>query len=134
MPSMTEARRLIQSEFRTYRDANFTGMPTAWDNKRFETKGKKEFMRVNVQHQAGTKPALGNPLQRRTGTVFVQIFTELDSDMRRSDALTQLVLDLFAKWPNLGVDLWDPTANEAGPDDAWFQVNVSATFQYDDFG
>lgn len=134
MATISEARRIIQSAFRVYRDANFPEVPTAWDNKRFETKGKAEFMRVSVQHQLGTKPYLGSRAQRRTGTIFVQVFTERDTDMRRSDTLVESVLSLLAQWPAGDVWLRDPTSNEAGIDDAWFQVNVTATFQYDDFG
>lgn len=134
MATISQARRIIQAAFRVHRDANFPGMETAWDNKRFETKGKKEYMRVAVQHQVGTKPYLGHGAQRRTGTVFVQVFTERDTDMRRSDLLVESVLSLLGDWPRGEVWLRDPTSNEIGPDDAWFQVNVSATFQYDDFG
>lgn len=135
MTTVTEFRTIIRDAFIAHRNANFNGMPTAWQNKSFPPPADgSEYMRVTATHQTGTRPVLGGGKTRRAGTIFVQIFTPKDEDMRRSDILGQSVLDFFANWPAGPVTINEPTLSEVGPDDAWFQVNVTATFQYDDFG
>ena len=133
--TVTEARNIIRDAFIVYRDANFSGMKTAWENVPFNPPANlDEYMRVSIVHSTGTRPSLGINHTRRAGILFVQIYTKINKDMRRSDTLSQSVLDFLRVWPPSVVRIREPSLAEVGPDDAWFQVNVSATFEYDDFG
>ena len=135
MPTMSEARTSMQAALAQVRDASFAGVRIATQNKRFNPNGLSEYLASTIEHQTGTRPALGTQVTRRSGIWFVQIFTELGTDMRRSDEIAQAVLDLLRNWPVGPIRIYEPQANEVGAtDNAWFQVNVSATFEYDDFG
>lgn len=139
MATMNQARDLMQGALVTWRDNNIAGVPIAHDNKRFSPKDDQnaagEYMRSTIEHQTGTRPALGTNATRRSGIWFIQVFTAINTDMRRADVIGQSLLDFLRTWPVNEVRILEPAITEVGATDgAWFQVNVSATFEYDDFG
>ena len=96
--------------------------------------------RLSIQFDGSTRISIGPPgqnaaLSRRTGRLYVQIFTpfgksgatKVAEDL--ADALIKALEDAG------GVDnirIIDPSAMTMGSDDGtWFQVNVRAGFQFD---
>ena len=94
------------------------------------------WARATVQHVLGFQRTLGGIGCRRfqkNGVVAVQIFTKTGTGLSESDALSKLVTDTFegTDTPE-GVWFRNVTLNEVGNDGQWFQVNVTADFEYDD--
>lgn len=106
----------------------------SFDNADFDPKGLKEYARFSWQDTGGSQASLGaredGILYRRVGIAFVQIFTELNTGTARSNALKERALDFFETY--LGA-VWfrNQGPGYAGPGGGFYQVNVSAEFQYD---
>lgn len=95
------------------------------------------YGRITLRHAAGTQETLGNVGNRRfdsLGTVTVQIFTAPGDGHTLSDQIVAVVRAAMQalRSPN-GVWLSDISPPlEIGISGAWFQVNVAATFTYEE--
>lgn len=93
---------------------------------------------ASVRHAAGSQGSLagadGSRRWNRQGTLIVQCFVPLhltgrDGAMAIAAALQNSIQRLHT--PH-GVWFTNATLREVGVSDAWYQVNFSATFSYDD--
>lgn len=131
--TISEARDAMLLAFKT---AWADETPVAWQNVAFNADASTvtEFVRASVSHNSGTQAGLGGVGSRtfRRGGIFtVQIFVAADKGTERGDELAQMVLELLQAATLGPAWLRDPTVVEVGQDGKWWQVNVSATFQYD---
>lgn len=130
--TVSEARDAILTKFRT-EWANETQI--SWDNLDYNSNGS-EFVRVTIQYNLGSQISLGNlnnRLFRKTGLVFVQVFTRLKESMARSDFLAQKALTIFT---NNADSVWfrNQQINSVGREQngKYYQQNVVAEFVFDD--
>lgn len=99
------------------------------------SEGNKPWARVTTRHNGGEQRAFGEPPNRRfrrMGVVIVQVFTPAGKrGLVTGDRLGNVALDAFEG--NMSGDVWfkNATQTEVGIDGAWYQVNVSAEFEYD---
>jgi len=96
------------------------------------------WARIQIRHNEGGHAALGPPGQQkfeRVGVVTVQVFTPLGDGRLAADRLMQAALRAFeGKTVRRGSsEVWfrRVRANEMGRNEAWYQINVIAEFEYD---
>lgn len=96
------------------------------------------WVRIQLRHNTGGQETLGPPEQQkfeREGVITVQVFTPLGDGRLKSDRLSQNALRAFeGKVAKKGTDeVWFRRVRmtEVGRSDAWYQVNVTAEFEYD---
>lgn len=116
--------------------------PTGWtmffpDKEESEKPTTEPWARVSLRHSTGSQATLANHdsvrRYRRTGNVFVQVFTPTGEGLSRNYDLCKIVADaLEGQSTPRGVWFRNVRLNEIGPTDAWFQVNVEAEFEYDE--
>ena len=97
------------------------------------------WVRLNIV-QAGSDWAgfgdPGNNPERNFGQVTIQIFTESGEGEGAGLALADTARGVFRQWRDAasGVRvLVPPYARQVGIDGKWYQINVVAPFQFDDF-
>lgn len=98
------------------------------------------WARVNISHNppAGGQRTFGGPGNRRfarAGVLTVQVFTPMsvEQSVTMAEALAVIARDAFegVSSPS-GVWFRQVGIQEVGPDDPWFQLNVTAEFSYDE--
>ena len=66
----------------------------------------------------------------RTHSVFVQVFTPLNSGLAESDTYAEAAREILEGVTISGVHFRGVLTNEIGPTGKWFQVTVEAPFTY----
>ena len=114
-----------------------TGFPAVYD----DVPGKKPtsetvWARATVRHATGNQSSIGGDVGSRRytsrGTVFVQIFAPVGDGSTACYAAAQLVLNAYRDARNPDVWFTEQRMREVGSDGAFEQINVLATFSYDD--
>jgi hypothetical protein len=130
-----EARDIILGFFKAAWDP--TGFPAVYtDVPGSVPTSETVWARATIRHATGNQGSLaGDQATRRwnrTGTVFIQVFAPVGDGSKAGYDAAQLVVNAFqaARHPNV----WfrDVRMNEAGTSGAFEQLNVLATFSYDD--
>lgn len=97
-----------------------------------------DWMRVTVEHDSGNQASLagadGARRWRRTGTVIVQNFAQLNKGSSdRAEEMACAVRDAYqGRATESGVWFRNCGIREVGPDKFWYQTNAFATFEYDE--
>lgn len=111
---------------------NWTGRPRGDDD------DGRPWCRINIRHATGEQrtlaDAVGGSLHAQLGTVIVQIFADYKSN-KGSTLATQLAM--VAKKAFTGKrtpNVWFRRARyqEVGRESRWYQINVSADFEWDE--
>jgi len=118
--------------------ATFTDAPIAFDNvpnspavaNAIDTKAP--WLRLTIQHGDSFTASIGDkPCVRRTGLIFVQVFTNRDIGSKPAMDLASLVAEHIEYFTSGKLETQAASLNRVGPDDGWFQVNVSCPFRAD---
>lgn len=132
----SEARAEIAEAFTTaWKNANPT-FPIAYEDAAAPG-AFTPWARFSLRHNRGEQEALANPLGSRLffrdGILLVQIFTPSGEGLTRSYDLAKVAADAFEgrKTPG-GVWFRSVRIREVGPDGNWYQLNVTADFQYNE--
>lgn len=117
--------------------------PVAYEGRAFTTPQAAPWARIRVRHVTGGQATLSGglgggsrPRFRKTGTVIVSIFqpVEAGGDTLQAENLAKVAKAAFeGKATPSQVWFRDVVPNEVGIDGPWFQVNVIASFDYDEF-
>lgn len=96
------------------------------------------WVRITFRHQSSSKTSLTGRggLQRftRVAILTVQTFENRDAGIDNSDTLAVAIQNsLEAKTTAGGLQFFDVTANEAGEDGPWYNANITARVEYDEF-
>ena len=97
------------------------------------------WVRLNIEQAGANWAGFGDPgnnPERNFGQVTMQIFTESGEGEGTALALADAARAVFRSWRDAasGVRfLVPPYARQIGPDGKWYQTNVVAPFQFDDF-
>lgn len=128
-----EMTRQVHTAWRT---ANPT-YEMVFDDRPTNTPRSKDlpWARLTIQHNQGGQAAMANPIGQklfhRDGLLTVQIFTPAGAGLQQSDVLAKVVSDaLEGKATPGGVWFRQVRLKEVGPDGAFFQLNVTANFEY----
>lgn len=130
--SISTVREAVYERFDT-QWANLT--PFCFDNEKFTPAADTNWVRVAVRHLTSAQEsmgAFGNRRFLRTASIFVQVFTKLDSGVAAADALVQKVRDIFEGVTFPGLDAWTNAVavREIGPLEGYHQTNVEASLTY----
>lgn len=114
-----------------------TGYPFTLENESFNVPDAGPWARLTSRVTARTQETLGRAGNRRfqtLGSLFVQIFDDVDRGTRRSKQLAQTVIEGFEGVSLTGttVRFYDVIPREIGPEGRWFQTNVEINFEFDE--
>lgn len=107
----------------------YPDMPVLWDNDpQQRPDDDTAFVRISLRPAADRQGALGKTLRERSGVVMVQIF----SPKGNGDGLALQIADNFNNWLFMQAvgpfQFYGVDHNVIGERDAFFQVNLSATY------
>jgi len=129
MPTIEQVEDSVSAAFA----AAIGSTPVAWDNVELDLDGVPEWVRFTMQFNGGTNPELEGKMYRRFGILIVQIFVPAATGKRKARQLAETVLATFegqtigeARFRNVGLV-------DVGVTDAWYQSNVTAQFEFDQF-
>lgn len=128
------------------KDAMLAIFKAAWDLTGYPAKyeyvpGEKPttqtpWARVNVRHYVGRQSSLGGGngsiRYTETGTITVQVFAPVGDGSKACYAAAQIVKNAFRDARHPSVWFTSVRMTEVGADGAFDQINVLATFSYDD--
>jgi hypothetical protein len=137
MVNLVDARETIYQRFATLWG---TTSAITFDNEAFTPPAGQPWVRVSVRHSGSTLEAIGgsgfggmNTFQR-IGRCVIQVFVPIDAGTRQADTLAQAARAIFegTTLSSNAIRFTNVVLREIGPDDAWYQINLEATFQYDE--
>ncbi len=134
MTTLNEAKEAIYLRF----NSNFTGVAAdriAFDNEEFNTPTSGEWVRLVVRNIGRLQNTLGKPGNRKfrsTALVLVQVFVDVNTGVKQSDALAKEAANIFEGVSFSGLDFQSAVPRETGPDGKWYQSTVEAEFDYDE--
>lgn len=129
-----QARDIIFRVFKTAWDT--TGYSAVWDDKNGEKPTSEEpWARATIQHAIGGQASLagasGTRRYTEEGTLFVQVFAPVGDGSTECYELATLVRNAYR---DAKESVWfrDVRIEEQGTSGAFTQINVMATFSYDE--
>lgn len=129
--NLVDAKELLTQEFVTAWGAT---TPIDLDNEKIDPPNDAAWVRVAIRHNASNQETLGgvgNRFFTRGGSAFIQVFGRLNKGSREADTLAQQARAVFeGKTIANEIRILDVIVREIGPDEAWYQVNVEAQFEY----
>lgn len=96
------------------------------------------WCRPRVRHVTGGQRTLGNVSGKRRfgrlGVMTVQVFTERGTGLSNAHANAKLLSDALEKAVPDSTGVWtrNTALNEIGPDGAYYLINVTTEFNYDE--
>ena len=139
MPTPNEARTAIYMKMQTAVAASssigFDSTRISYDNRDFSPPSGGAWVRLAVRHTGRSQETLGAKGKRRFrsfGFVFVQVFTEVDSNMKDADRIAKAIADIFDAVTFDGLAFQAASSREGDVDGKWNTVIVEAPFSYDD--
>lgn len=130
------AHSAIRKRFETQWGSTTT---VQYPNKKFSKPDNASWVRLNIVQAASAWASMGDPgnnTERNFGQVSVQIFVPVDIGEGDAVELADQVRDVFRDYRDAtsGVRfLVPPYARQIGDDGIWYQINVVAPFQFDDY-
>lgn len=116
-----------------YEDTNnWTGRPVGDDD------DGRSWCRINIRHATGEQATLADPnggsLHRQEGTVIVQVFANYKSNKGSTLAVQLAMVAKKAFTGKRTPNVWFKRARyqEVGREGVWYQINVSADFEWDE--
>ncbi len=96
------------------------------------------WLRILLRHQASAKTSLtgtgGASRFTRTGTLTIQVFAVSGDGLDSENILVSALQEsIEGKATSGGVLFFDVTANEIGEDGPWWNTNITARVEYDEF-
>lgn len=135
--TIAEARDEVLNHFLTQWSLLASPPIVLYDDKERDVPDNDDFVRISMEHNVRERQTLGGePNNRRFrsfGIITVQVFSISGDGLTTSDSLVQSVLDIFEgdKTGEDRVTFRNVSHNEVGQSGPWFQVNVTAEFDYD---
>lgn len=134
MTTLAQAKEVVYQRFVD----NFTGVTLAritFDNEEFEEPATGDWVRLTVRSRGRAQDTLGkvgNRKFRSAASVFVQVYTAVNTGVKQSDTLAKEAADVFEGVSFSGLDFQSAEVRETGPDGRWYQSVVEAEFEYDE--
>ena len=134
---MTTDNEATEAIYQRFLD-NFTGVVAGnidFDNEKFEPAGSGAWVRLTVRGRSRVQDTLGKTGNRRfrsAKSVFVQVYTDIDTGVQQADILGAEARDVFEGVSFSGLDFGNAFKEEKGPDGKWYEVLVEAEFEYDE--
>lgn len=104
-------------------------------NLKFDQPAGEAWVMVSIANGEATQRSIGNPgnnVHRHLGVIFVQCFVPLGTDTLVARQLADDAAAIFRNARFDGIRCYAASVAEVGPDENWFQVNMSCPFQRDE--
>jgi hypothetical protein len=130
----SEIRQAIETQFKTYWDANGGGVPVKWDNVDFDQPDSGTWVAVSIMFADGKQASIGDRmLEKVRGDFVVQIFSPLGSATDPS-LLKAGIVGVAMRWRDLTVNsttvtMHSPSVKRTGSRSDFAQLNVSVPFE-----
>ena len=138
IPDIRTARVEVMSHFATAWAAQTPPVPVLlYDDKERDVPDDAPYARIIMRHNLRDRRTLGNETGNRRfrsfGVITVQVFAISGDGLTRSDELVNVAVNAFEgdKTGEDRVHFRNVSHQEIGQDGPWFQVNVTAEFDYD---
>lgn len=141
MVTLVQARRDLYIRFITAWEAGPNTAKT-FDGEQFTPPAGQPWIRFVVRHDGSTLEAIGGTgaggfnKYQRTGRVVIQVFVPTNQGLEDADTLAQAARAIFEgiTLSSNAIRFNNAVVREIGTDEdnAWFQINVEAFFQYDE--
>ena len=135
--NILQGRDEITGVFRTawLADDDSKNLPVQYPDVRFDPPDDGAWARLTIQHTQGGETSLTNANGQRVyghvGIVTVQVFTPSGEGQTLSDTLAMIVANAYRGTRTTGGAVFRNVRTiEVGQTGAWFQVNVTADFDY----
>lgn len=133
MTTVNQAREAIYQRFAdntSLAAANYT-----FENEKYDPPDTGQWARLTVRNTGSAQSTLG-PTNgrrfRRVGSVFVQLYDEVDQGLLTLDSLARATRGIFEGVSFSGLRFTDGVIRETGPDGKWYQVVVEVLFDYEE--
>lgn len=136
------AHTAIRERFETQWALAFDPSPAPsvqYPNVEFEAPNLDAWVRLNIAQADAEWASLGDPgnnVQRSRGQVTAQIFVPSGEGEGLALEYADVIRGIFREWRNASAGLRflvPPYARQIGIDGKWYQVNVVAPFEFDDY-
>lgn len=109
----------------------------AWPDQKFDIPTDKSWVRFTSQENEGGQVSIGSPGNNRFrsfGLVSIQVFQPGGQGSIEARTLATAALGAFkGKQTANGIEFFDAYARQVGTDEkGWYQINVFASFYYDE--
>lgn len=135
MTTLTEARTLMLDNFLTKWKVEHPTVPVTWQNISFDPPDRSSWVRVVMLHTSGGEASIGSPgdrVFRRNGLFIAQVFTPSNEGAADGYEFAQTILNIVDGVTIGGIWFRNGTVNEIGASDAFYQINVTVEFTYDE--
>ena len=127
-------RKLIESRFKTWWDANGGGIPVEWDGVPFDQPEGKVWVRLVLLPGQGIQASIGSrKLEKQPGVAVVSIFTEKNSGTKTAYDLADKAAEAFRFQQLTGgtvvVAMEAPYVTRGNPADEFFTINLNAPYE-----
>lgn len=133
MTTINEAREAIYA--RWVANTSIAAANYSFDNEKYDPPDSGQWARLSVRNTGSAQSTLG-PTNgrrfRRTASVFVQLYDEVDQGLRQLDILARETRGIFEGVSFSGLRFTNVVIRETGADGKWFQVVVEAFFDYEE--
>lgn len=110
-------------------------VPTQYDNQSdFAKPDNADWVRMNIRPAASVQVDIcpGKPRSRTTGSIIFQVFSPIGKGDASAMKLADRIKSAFRMVTADGIVYSEPTITTVGVTQAWWQVNVTCPFQYDE--
>jgi hypothetical protein len=127
-------RKLIESEFKAYWDANGGGVPIEWDGVPFEQPSAKKWVRVVILPGQGVQASIGSrKLEKQPGVAVVSVFIEKNTGAKPAYDLADKAGEAL-RYKQLTdgtvtVSMEAPFVTRGNPADAFFTINLNVPYE-----
>lgn len=136
MPTLNEAREAAYNQLVMAWNTNEPVPPLELDNEAFRTpEGGTTWARAvvrEIKSQQETLGGVGVRRFRRDCNLIISIFVDNDKGTAAADPLAQSIRDAFEGLSVSGLNFYIVSVKEIGNYQSWYQVNVTASFWYEE--
>ncbi len=128
-----QIRLIVESRMAAWTDAPvaFDGAPAGPDVLGAQ-ENKTPWVRLSIVDGDSFTAGLGSsPCVRRTGIIFVQVFTNRDIGSRPARLIADSLAAHIQYYRQGGLESLAATVTRIGPSDGYYQINVSVPFRAD---
>lgn len=123
-----------EAAIRSYFNTEWNGLTDiAWPDVNF-IPPNGTWVRFSMKNNLGYQASIGAPgsnMFRREGMVYIQIFQKEGQGSTDARTKADVAADIFIANELSGVTFSNVNAKDIGPDNGWYQWQVSAEFRYD---
>lgn len=128
-----QIRILIESRLASWND-----IPIAWDNVpngpalQAAIDDKEPWIRLTIQHGDSLTAGIGSsPCVRRTGLIMCQVFTDERIGSATAHQVATSLAQRLEYWQQGQLSTQASSVRRVGPQDSWYQINVTTPFRAD---